>query len=172
MERSSAMVSVFTFVSVCGCARPTEHILWPRNLNFGLKDPFSSQCYKRDTTAILFPYPLLRCNSSYVYILKPFYALAQDLSKEARFRKSLKVQFSPQWFDDPTLVPRGWVDLTPCRISIYPPILVKFWYDDVISVNSQNHPKNDPTTLMTSSVTSYVQTFKKFTKITFMNRFA
>ena len=34
--------SVFTFVSVClsVCLRATEHTFWPRNLIFGLKDPW------------------------------------------------------------------------------------------------------------------------------------
>ena len=34
--------SVFTFVSVCTsvCERATEYTFWPRNLMFGLKDPW------------------------------------------------------------------------------------------------------------------------------------
>ena len=36
----------------------------------------------------MFPYPLICCNSSYVYVLKPSYSLAQELSEDAGFHKS------------------------------------------------------------------------------------
>ena len=41
----------------------------------------------------MFPYPLIRCYSYYVYILKSSHALAHELNKEAGSRKSLWVPF-------------------------------------------------------------------------------
>ena len=84
------------------------------------------------------------------------------------------------WFSTPHIFSTcsstrgGWFWPPPCRFFVYRPILMKFWYYDVINVNSQNHPKNwpyDPYDVICDVICSKIAKIQKFTKITFMNRF-
>ena len=94
---------------------------------------------------------LEKCLSKYVFYLNQIHFLTFWKKKSCKSVKRLGHSnyvlevygggdFLPLTFFLPARSPRGgWFCPPPCRIFVYRPILMKFWYDDVINVNSQKN---------------------------------